>query len=108
VDPSNLSPAALAQIFTIFKRQLLQLIGLPSLPNTDEDIHEITEWQINTLLRRRLRENVRDSQDTLTSIMHLVASLSNLPIGKSVQKNVKSAVDALQKVLKVCYFMLRS
>jgi hypothetical protein len=33
--------------------------------------------------------------------MRLVGSLSNLPIGKSVQENVQAAVDALQKVIEL-------
>ena len=59
---------------------------------------KLTDWQLYALLRRRFKENVRDSQDTLTSIMRLVRSLPNLPLGRSVQHNVQVALDALKKV----------
>jgi GPI-anchor transamidase subunit S len=100
-SPITLSSIALSQTFAIFRQQLLQLIGLPSLPTlrgSSKPHFEITDWQFDALLRRRLGENVRDSRDTLNSIMRLVSSLSNLPIGKSVQENVQASISALQKV----------
>src|SRR5580704_1659169 len=84
----QLSAAQLKPVFSSFSNQLLALLGVPKLPpNVRVAVNDsvapiLTEWQLDSLLRRRTLENVRGSQDTLLSIVKLVEQIGNMPVGK--------------------------
>jgi len=88
------------RIFDIFRSQLLTLLGVPDLPpNVVADPpHLLTEWQLDALLRRRTRENVRGSVEALSSILKLTDRIENMPIGPDVRGNFTEALVALEQV----------
>jgi len=95
-------------IFSIFRSQLLTLLGVPSLPTgvelakqkTGEGVQfpPLSEWQIDALLRRRMRENVEGASQTLRSIVSLVEKLENMPVGMDVKGDVLRALGELESV----------
>ncbi|QRW05365.1 GPI transamidase component PIG-S [Ceratobasidium sp. AG-Ba] len=96
----------LAPVFHLFKRQLEGLLGIPTLPalasvnteRTSTSRKTLTEWQLDTLLRRRTLENVQGSVQALTSIVGLVGQIENMPVGQTVRSDVLSALDELAQV----------
>jgi phosphatidylinositol glycan class S len=68
------------------------LLGLPPNPN------QLTEWQLEALMRRRTTENVRDTKQTLGSIIRLVDSIKNMPVGDIVMNDVNNALEFLSQV----------
>jgi hypothetical protein len=97
----HLSPQDLYPIMNSFTSQLLALLGVPPLPPTVRSIQPdsvLTDWQLDALLRRRIRENVQKSTETLRSIVQLVAQIENMPVGADVRGDVLDALSALDKV----------
>ncbi|KAG8685874.1 GPI transamidase component, partial [Ceratobasidium sp. 395] len=96
-----LTPQDLKPIFHLFKKQLEGLLGIPALPTAvaadlDPSTRRIlTDWQLDTLLRRRTLENIRGSVQALTSIVGLVGQIENMPVGQTVRSDVLSALDEL-------------
>ncbi|KAF7426157.1 GPI transamidase component [Pleurotus ostreatus] len=96
-DPPSLS---VDDIFPIFARQLLSLLGVSPLPvgvKYTGDV-PISRWQLEALLRRRTLENTHSSQDTLRSIVTLVDQIEGMPVGWNVKDDILDALDALDKV----------
>lgn len=97
----HLSSAALKRPFETFRAQLLALLGVPELPPADiksDHPESFSDWQLDALIRQRTGENVKDSQETLESIVKLVNQIQNMPVGKDVKGDVQSALDALERV----------
>lgn len=99
------APKAAAQIFALFRSQLLSLLGVPALPakvrltvNPDGVFVPLSKWQIDALMRRRTRENMEGSAQTLTSIIKLVDKLENMPVGMDVKGDVLRALEELEQV----------
>ncbi|CEL58268.1 GPI transamidase component PIG-S OS=Bos taurus GN=PIGS PE=2 SV=3 [Rhizoctonia solani AG-1 IB] len=103
---SVLTPSDLKPIFYIFRKQLEGLLGVPTLPppvglHLDRPAiskQVLTNWQLDTLLRRRALENIRGSVQTLNSIIGLTGQIENMPIGPSVRDDVLSALEELSQV----------
>jgi hypothetical protein len=103
----QLTSSHLDPIFSVFSNQLLTLLGVHHLPpgvhaaiSDPENLSVLTDWQLDSLLRRRALENTRGSQDTLRSIVKLVDQIENMPVGQYVKGDVQDALLALDKV---CY-----
>ncbi|CAE6405282.1 unnamed protein product [Rhizoctonia solani] len=102
---SLLTPSDLKPIFYIFRKQLEGLLGVPTLPppvglHLDRPAiskQVLTNWQLDTLLRRRALENIRGSVQTLNSIIGLTGQIENMPIGPSVRDDVLSALEELSQ-----------
>ncbi|KAG9104487.1 GPI transamidase component [Ceratobasidium sp. 370] len=98
-----LSPQDLKPVFHLFRKQLEGLLGIPALPatvtvesdRTSSPRRILTDWQLDTLLRRRTLENIRGSVQALTSIVELVGQIENMPVGPIVRDDVLSALDEL-------------
>ncbi|KAG9054408.1 GPI transamidase component [Serendipita sp. 407] len=99
------SPRSGAEIFSLFRTQLLTLLGVPPLPpnvkiSSDPDgaTEPLSSWQIDALLRRRIRENTEGSIQALTSIVKLVDELKNMPVGMDVKGEVLQGIEELEKM----------
>lgn len=100
-DPPSLS---VDDVFPIFARQLLSLLGVSPLPagvNYTGDV-PISRWQLEALLRQRTLENTHSSQDTLRSIVTLVDQIEGMPVGWNVKDDILDALNALDKVCYPC------
>ena len=95
----TLAPRALDDIFATFRQQLSALLGVPELP---AHIHArspgVSDWQLDALIRRRTAENTVGAQETLQSIVRLVAQIGDMPVGEDVKGDVEDALAALDKV----------
>lgn len=91
----------LASVFATFSAQLRSLMGIPYLPlevlNGFPE-QDISDWQFDNVLRRRIWESTRGTKDTLASIVKLVHQLENMPIGQDVQDDVRGALRSLHEV----------
>ncbi|THH11410.1 hypothetical protein EW145_g663 [Phellinidium pouzarii] len=98
---SRLSQRALHPSFSVFRTQLLALLGISPLPigMTTSDV--ISDWQLDALLRRRAYENAKGSKETLDSIVSLVDQIEGMPVGKDVTDDVRGALDALDSMYAV-------
>ncbi|KAI0806266.1 phosphatidylinositol-glycan biosynthesis class S protein-domain-containing protein [Irpex lacteus] len=96
----HLTTADLQHTFTIFRHQLMSLLGVPSLPAGVEYDHNLpfTDWQLDALVRLRTRQNVENSKETLKSIVALVNQIENMPVGQDVKGDVQGALNALDLV----------
>ncbi|KAF8134711.1 phosphatidylinositol-glycan biosynthesis class S protein-domain-containing protein [Mycena galopus ATCC 62051] len=91
--------SALDSVFTTFATHLLALLGVPNLPSSvHTDTPVLTPWQLDALLRRRSLENAVGAQDTLRSIVQLVAQIENMPVGPDVKGDVQGALAALDQM----------
>jgi len=110
----HLGPEELTSIFSSFANQLLGLLGVPKLPpnvkrSSSDSAAILSDWQLDALLRRRALENASGSQDTLRSIVKLVAEIENMPVGSEVRDDVENALEALTKVRCIhCMTFFRS
>lgn len=99
---TNLPSETNEQIFKEFSKELLSLLGVPTLPNgVKRHISEaanLSDWQIDALMRRRTAENVKNTQETLTSIVKLVNQIDNMPVKEDVRDDVQGALEALEQV----------
>ncbi|KAI0078298.1 hypothetical protein K474DRAFT_1641640 [Panus rudis PR-1116 ss-1] len=101
---THLSSANLLPTFTTFRQQLMALLGVPDLPacvRSADKNSPFTDWQLDALVRRRTAENVKDSQETLQSIVSLVNQIENMPVGQDVRGDVQGALDALNQIFAV-------
>lgn len=93
-----LSPSA------AFLGQLHSLLGVPRSPalvNHQPREAGLSSWQLDTMLRKRSIENIRDSQDTLRSIVRLVNQIENMPVGEKVRGAVDASLAALRQLQSV-------
>ncbi|KAI0346662.1 hypothetical protein BDW22DRAFT_1352823 [Trametopsis cervina] len=98
--PPHMTAENLEHIFLTFRRQLMSLLGLPSLPphvDYDQSL-PFTDWQLDALVRLRTKQNVENSKETLKSIVALVNQIENMPVGQDVKGDVLGALDALETV----------
>ncbi|KAI5116254.1 hypothetical protein M0805_009538 [Coniferiporia weirii] len=98
---TSLSPRDLRLSFSVFRTQLLKLLGIPPLPAGVHTREALSDWQLDSLLRQRAYENAKGSKDTLSSIVSLVSQIEGMPVGKDVTDDVRDALDALDKMYKV-------
>ena len=109
-DTSHLSSHSLHTAFSIFRSQLLSLLGVPSLPpnvqvqpsspsspSTPAELI-VPDWSLDTILRRRAYENAQESKHTLGSIVNLVNQIEGMPVEKDVTDDVDKALNALDNV----------
>lgn len=101
----DLAPRSLAQIFSLFRSQLLSLLGVPALPSnvemkqiTGQGPKPLSDWQVDALIRRRSRGNADESVQALNSIVKLVNKLENMPVGMDVKGDVLRALEELEMV----------
>jgi phosphatidylinositol glycan class S len=98
----DLSSETNDQIFKEFSKELLNLLGVPTLPNGvrrhASESANLSNWQIDALMRRRTAENVKNTQETLTSIVKLVNQINNMPVKEDVRDDVQGALEALEPV----------
>jgi phosphatidylinositol glycan class S len=86
-------------VFSSFASQLSSLLGIPALPDDVKSVDSgVSDWQLDTLTRRRTLENAEGSRDTLLSIVKLVDQIANMPVGPDVRDDVEGALSALHKV----------
>lgn len=97
---THLTAADLVPAFTAFSTQLTALLGVPSLPRgvRSEVASPLSDWQLDTLLRRRTSENILSSQQTLHSIVKLVDQIETMPVDQRVRGDVHNALSALEEV----------
>ncbi|KAL7422966.1 GPI transamidase component [Cryptotrichosporon argae] len=118
-DVLHLGAPALDAPFALFTRHLYELLDLPFLPDwmvapepaprpssgaetrvgarrTAIQIQPVTPWQVETVLRTRLRENAGEAAKTLAGIVRLVDKISEMKVGAGVQALVDSAVQRLE------------
>jgi len=106
----NLNPAGVTQtlagrpldaVFATFRQQLSALLGVPELaPHVHARTHGsagVTDWQLDALVRRRAAENAAGAQETLQSIVRLVAQIEDMPVGEDVKGDVQGALAALDQ-----------
>ncbi|KAM0787757.1 hypothetical protein ACM66B_003814 [Microbotryomycetes sp. NB124-2] len=86
--------------FALFRQQLRKILGVPSSTLAGHGSSNVVpdQWQIDAMVRARTREAVKESVDTLTSIVKLVQDIPNMRVGRQVQSKVERAVDELDKV----------
>ncbi|KAJ9114086.1 hypothetical protein QFC22_005906 [Naganishia vaughanmartiniae] len=103
-DDEHMSSLQMRQAFTIFRKDLLQLLGVPPLPETlctgDADDQAglelvITPWQFSSLLRTHVQATTVSAVDTSTSISRLVSRIREMRVGKEVVGDVESSVHSL-------------
>lgn len=103
-EDGYMSSLQMRHVFTVFRRDLLQLLGVPPLPETlcranDQEQGDlgtrITPWQFSSLLRTHVQATTVSAVDTLTSISRLVSRIREMRVGKEVVGDVESSVDAL-------------
>ncbi|TFK49083.1 hypothetical protein OE88DRAFT_1663454 [Heliocybe sulcata] len=99
-DNFYLSASQLDHVSSIFRLQLLSLLGVPRLPSGVKSTSSLSRWQIDALLRRRAQENVREAQQTLESIVKLVEQIENMPVGQDVKQDVEDALAALDQAFE--------
>lgn len=99
----HMSSIDLQDAFTTFNSQLLALLGVPVLPPSirSSDAEEITDWQLDALIRQRALENIKESKETLQSIVSLVNQIQNMPVGQGVKGDIQNALNALDEVRTV-------
>jgi phosphatidylinositol glycan class S len=98
----NLPSETNDHIFKEFSKELLNLLGVPTLPNGvrlhASESANLSDWQVDALRRRRTAENVKNTQETLTSIIKLVNQINNMPVKEDVRDDVQGALEALEQV----------
>ena len=97
---AHLTSVSIASTFKTFQRQLLALLGVPSLPQgvASNDGQPFSDWQLDALVRQRARQNFESSKETLKSIVALVRQIENMPVGQDVKGDVLGALNALDSV----------
>lgn len=95
----TLATRPLDNIFATFRQQLSALLGVPELPaHVQARSPGVSDWQLDALIRRRAAENTAGAQETLQSILRLVAQIGDMPVGEDVRGDVEDALAALDKV----------
>lgn len=68
------------------------------LSPSDPETSSLPSTRLSLVVEQRLREAVRDSAETLTTIVKLAHDTPNMQINLEVQSAVKEALDELDKV----------
>jgi phosphatidylinositol glycan class S len=93
--------------FHTFSSQLASLLGIHPLPDgivNNDPNSSISDWQLDSLMRRRLLETSSATQETLSSIVKLVNQLENMPLGPDVKNSVQDSLNLINDVcVGVCY-----
>ncbi|TFY82931.1 hypothetical protein EWM64_g1082 [Hericium alpestre] len=103
---TDLSATDLDAVFRTFRTQLLTLLGVSDLPTgvaSADPKGQLTDWQLDTLYRKRAVENVVSGKETLQSIVKLVDQIPNMPVGQDVKGDVQDALTALEKAYKATF-----
>jgi phosphatidylinositol glycan class S len=104
---THLTAADLVPVFSAFSNQLTALLGVPSLPRgVRSEISQLSDWQLDALLRHRTSENILSSQQTLYSIVKLVDQIGAMPVDQKVRGDVHNALAALEEVYIQFWFTL--
>ncbi|KAJ3744970.1 phosphatidylinositol-glycan biosynthesis class S protein-domain-containing protein [Lentinula detonsa] len=90
--------------FSSFSRHLLTLLGFPRLPPSisysSSSNTSLSSWQIDTLLRQRIHENVIQSHNTLQSTVTLVSQIDGMPVDEQVQSQVQGSLSTLHELFR--------
>jgi hypothetical protein len=102
-NSSTLTAPDLAQSFRLFASQLHTLLGVPTLPSffKASSPETLLTWQVDTLVKRRTIENVKESVDTLGAITKLAKEIQNMRVGSEVRRDVVDALHELDQVRSV-------
>ena len=92
--PDHLDAAAMAAAFTVFRSQLLSLLGLPGDANTPLSL------RLQSLLRIQTTSLFLSASSTLGSLARLTQSLPSIPIPLSVSRSVDSTISHLAETCK--------
>ena len=94
----------LQQPFAYFTHHLKALLGVPDEPELVRQ-HKATlgEWQVQTLLRVRTLENIKEATETLEGIQRLVAKIREMKVGREVQRDVEIAEGYTSEVRPVAF-----
>jgi GPI-anchor transamidase subunit S len=87
--------------FSTFRAQLSSLLGIHQLPSNIDDSRKdqpISDWQLDSLMRRRLLETISATQETLSSIIKLVDQIENMPVGLDVKNDIQDSLDYMHYV----------
>ncbi|XP_006463163.1 hypothetical protein AGABI2DRAFT_119994 [Agaricus bisporus var. bisporus H97] len=97
---TNLPSETNEQIFKEFSEELFSLLGM--LPNGvkrhTSEAASLSDWQFNALMRHHTAENVKNTQETLTSIVKPVDQIGNMPVKEDVRDDVQGALEALEQL----------
>jgi len=95
-----LEASELRSSFSTFSRQLLTLLGYPRLHPSISSLRKtaLTPWQIDSLLRQRMHENIVRSHDTLRSTVTLVSQIEGMPVDDKVHSQVQGSLKALHEL----------
>jgi phosphatidylinositol glycan class S len=106
-NSSALSAPELVQPFRLFASQLRTLLGVPTLPSffAASSTESLVTWEVDTLVKRRTIENVRESVDTLGAITKLAAEIKNMRVGEEVRRDVIDALRELDQVREQIAFI---
>lgn len=94
IVPDRLDSTAMANAFTIFRSQLLSLLGLPGETNTPLPL------RLQSLLRIQITSLFLSASSTLGSLARLTQSLPSIPIPLSVARSVDSTISHLTQTCK--------
>ncbi len=97
-DHFHLKSSNLSHPFSVFRAQLLALLGVPDFPKSITSSGSLSDWQLHALLRRRVVETAQGSKEVLSSIVKLVNQLEGMPVRKDVQVDFQDSLTALSKV----------
>ncbi|KAF7779003.1 hypothetical protein Agabi119p4_3348 [Agaricus bisporus var. burnettii] len=58
----------------------------------------LSDWQFDALMRHHTAENIKNTQETLTSIVKPVDQIGNMPVKEDVRDDVQGALEALEQL----------
>ncbi|KAK4684128.1 GPI-anchor transamidase subunit S, partial [Tremellales sp. Uapishka_1] len=109
----HLPLSALAPSFDLFTQHLYSLLALPPLPENiklsppaspllppSKLITPLSNWQVDTVLRTRGRENDGEARKTLAGITRLVEKIEEMKVGEAVRGKVLGAVERMEILSK--------
>jgi hypothetical protein len=65
---------------------------------SDAERKTVSDWQLDSLIRRRTLEATQEAQKTLLSTVKVVNQIASMPVGQGVQSDVVDALEALKTV----------
>jgi phosphatidylinositol glycan class S len=107
LNPDSRSSVAadLDASFHTFRSQLSSLLGVHPFPHgvvNTKGRMSISDWQLDSLMRRRLLETTSATQETLSSIVKLVNQIENMPLGPGVRNDVRDSLAYMRNVCLLC------
>jgi phosphatidylinositol glycan class S len=98
----SMDSGRLENTFCAFRLQLLSLLGVPELPDGIMSLDDgpLSQWQMDSILRRRSLENVISTTGTLESITKLVSQIENMPVKEDVRGDIQDALNSLELTYK--------